>query len=110
MALRILAEAVLRLEHKLDLILKHLNASVMPMHFVGQTCSVCKKSIDYQVDMAAGVVTRKCDCKSGKLPPMYQLTPIPSGETTNGRPKTEQGTTSDSSSDVGRGTKGKDRG
>ena len=86
MALGILAEAVLRLEHKLDLVLTALQflekTPPKQMHFVGNMCPVCKQLIDYQVDITHNVVTRKCGCKTGKQPsavPLIPLTGVPNG-------------------------------
>lgn len=74
MALSILAEALARIEHKLDLILRAWPAAnVVPMSFLA-TCPVCKKLVEYQIDLNSNVVRRCCGCSSNILPsvvPMY---------------------------------------
>lgn len=81
MALGILAEALARVEHKLDLVLKALKflgtEPFMQMHFAGNMCPVCNQTIDYQVDLTHNVVTRKCGCKTGKQPSSIPLIPLP---------------------------------
>jgi hypothetical protein len=76
MALGILSEALARVEHKLDVLLKFLGAFGTPMHFPGQTCPLCKNVIDYQVNIMKNVVVRKCGCTSGKQPMSIPLTPL----------------------------------
>src|ERR1017187_10379054 len=76
MALNILAEGLLRCEHKLDLILRHLKVLVTPMHFVGTPCPVCSNPIDYQVDVGHNVVVRKCKCSTGKYVSPIPLVPV----------------------------------
>lgn len=80
MAFGILAEALLRIEHKVDAILKAVmlpgQIPPMPLHFVGQQCPICYSPIDYQVDVQKGVVVRRCGCKTGKVPSMIPLTPV----------------------------------
>lgn len=88
MGLGIIAEGILRIEHKLDLLLKHLKVPVQQMHFIGQACPVCGHLIDYQVDLFKSVVYRRCGCSTGKQPPAQPLIPTigaPSG--------TDQGST-----------------
>ncbi len=88
MALHHLAEAVLRLEFKVDLIMKFLGMPpAMPMHFIGQMCPACSKSVDYQIDVNHQVVIRKCDCKSGKIPSTYPL--LPAQGATSGQASTQ---------------------
>ena len=76
MPMTAIAEAILRVEYKLDLLLKHLKVSTKPMHFADY-CSVCKRTVDYQIDIAKGIVVRKCDCSTGKQPPLIPLVPGP---------------------------------
>lgn len=87
MALGILAEAILRIEHKVDLILTRLgflDATPHPqLHFVGTVCPVCKQTIDYQVDITHNVVVRKCGCKTGKQPSIIPLIPVPGAQNVN---------------------------
>lgn len=86
----ILAEALARVEYKLDLLLNGLGfagAMQTPMHhFIGAMCPACKNPIDYQVDLANQVVVRKCGCRSGKQPPIVPLIPVAPTENKNGNP------------------------
>jgi len=76
MGLAILAEALARIEHKVDHLIRHLNVPVYPMHFSGNACPVCSKAIDYQVDVKSQIVTRRCDCTTGKVPSAIPLLPV----------------------------------
>lgn len=63
-----LMEAVLRLEHKVDLLLRQVNEKELtkvgaPTH----TCPVCKQVVNYNVDIEDSVVIRKCGCSTGKI-------------------------------------------
>lgn len=96
MALNVIAEAVLRIEYKLDLMLKAAGiSSQMPMHFIGHMCPVCNHSIDYVVDIQHQVVVRRCDCKTGKVPSTIPLIPVSgtlNGEaTTSAQPNPDGG-------------------
>lgn len=72
-----LAEAILRVEYKLDLILKALGlGNIPPMHFIGQMCPACGKPIDYQLDVVDSIVIRRCGCKTGKIPATIPLLPV----------------------------------
>jgi hypothetical protein len=79
MADDVLAEALARLEHKVDAIIRHLNVSTQPMHFPGQVCPACGSFIDYQIDVTKGVVVRRCKCTTGKVPPVIPLIPVQKG-------------------------------
>ena|SRR5258708_5658736 len=82
MAQDILAEALARVEYKLDLVIKFMGMppSTVPMHFQGQTCPICLKVVDYQINLGKNVVTRRCGCSTGKLPMTVSLIPVdPSG-------------------------------
>lgn len=89
MADEILAEALARLEHKMDVVIRalmqkgYIAATNTPMHFPGHTCPVCNNLVDYQVELTKGVVVRKCKCTTGKVAPVIPLTPVLTG-TTNG--------------------------
>lgn len=78
MAQEILAEALARIEFKLDLIIKFMGMppSSVPMHFMGQECPVCLKTVDYQIDIGKNVVIRRCGCSTGKLPMIVPLIPV----------------------------------
>lgn len=83
MANEILAEAVARIEHKLDLLLKHNKVQGLQVHFPGQTCPLCQYLIDYQVDLIKNVVVRRCKCSTGKVAPTIplSLSPVQPGAT-----------------------------
>lgn len=92
-AINVLAEALLRIEHKLDVIMRGIGISegVHPqLHFVGQVCPVCKQQIEYQVDIANQVVKRRCGCTSGKQPPLIPLIPA-AGDSPNGNASRRDG-------------------
>jgi hypothetical protein len=76
MALKIIAEAILRVEHKIDAVMRFLKVPSEPMHFVGLTCPSCNMPVDYTVDIQAGVVVRRCNCKTGKVPATIPLLPV----------------------------------
>lgn len=88
MAFPLVMEALARIEHKLDALLRHAKVPMpAPMHFVGTMCPSCGSLIDYQVDLQHGVVVRKCSCKTGKVPstiPLLPITPTPGAP--HGRP------------------------
>jgi hypothetical protein len=75
----ILAEALLRIEFKLDLILKGLSlGSMEPMQFTERApCPACREAIQFQVDIQQQVVKRVCGCKTGKQPPLQPFIPVP---------------------------------
>lgn len=81
-ALSTIAEAIARLEYKLDLVIRFLmpNGNYKPMHFFGHECPVCKNTVDYQIDMANKIVVRKCNCKSGKIPVEIEIPLVPVGK------------------------------
>lgn len=103
MALGILAEAVLRIEHKLDIIMKRLgflDATPFPqLHFVGNTCPVCCQVIEYQIDITHNVAVRKCGCKTGKQPSIIPLTPVTGVQNGNTPPTSPGATDSDGSTE-----------
>ena len=78
MPTRILAEGLARVEHKVDALMRHLKVPTKPLHFIGETCPVCSKPIEYQVDVFLNVVVRKCGCTTGKAPSGINI--IPSGD------------------------------
>lgn len=90
MGLGIIAEAVIRIEHKLDVVIRALQflnpkEQIPQVHFVGTTCPVCNQIIDYQVDLTNNVAVRRCGCKSGKVPssiPLFPVTGAPNGNPT----------------------------
>lgn len=84
MGLNILAEALARIEHKLDYLLRHHNVPVYPMHFSGNICPVCNKAVEYVVDVKSQVVNRRCDCSTGKVPSAIPALPVVPSGTPNG--------------------------
>lgn len=76
MALGIIAEALLRIEHKVDALIKAFDIKTTPLHFIGQACPVCQQFVDFTVDVQKGVAVRRCGCKTGKVPSMIPLTPV----------------------------------
>lgn len=97
MALTLIAEALARVEAKLDIIIDYIGAGTKiypPMHFLGNTCPVCKQMVDYRIDIVKNVVTRRCGCSTGKLPMATPLTPVEpngdiNGNTSNNRSDAE---------------------
>ena len=67
MADDVLAEALARIEHKVDALLRHFKVQATPMSFDGQTCPACNSVIKYDVDVLKGVVVRRCLCSTGKF-------------------------------------------
>jgi len=92
-AFSVIAEALARVEYKLDLAINGLkiltegkNFTCKPMEFTGHACPVCLHPVSYEVDIPKCVVVRRCECKTGKLPPTIPLTPV---ETKSGDKKHE---------------------
>lgn len=78
MPLGILGEALARIEHKIDALLRALDVKATPLHYVGGKCPVCQKSVDHQIDIEKRIVVRKCGCSTGKQPPLALLPVAPS--------------------------------
>ncbi len=74
--LGIIAEALLRVEHKLDALLTFIGVKPIPMHFIGQKCPSCLYNIDYLIDVEHQLVKRRCNCKTGKIPSTISLLPV----------------------------------
>lgn len=91
MALPLLAEALLRVEHKIDALLTALEVKPKPMHFYGQACPVCSKPIQYVIDMTHNVVKRLCGCSTGKQPSIIPLTPLEDPGGSNGKERKSAG-------------------
>lgn len=97
MAFGIITEALARIEYKIDLVLKHLKIPVtlmQPMHFVGVQCPACQMMIQYTVDPVHGVVTRQCNCKTGKVAvPPLKLPAVLGEDNARGRtnPRSDEG-------------------
>ena len=72
----VLAEALARIEYKLDQIMYALNmAPSAPMNMPGATCPACTAFIEYNIDPVKNVVIRKCNCGTGKFVASISLTP-----------------------------------
>jgi hypothetical protein len=84
MGLNILAEALARIEHKLDYLLRHHNVPIYPMHFSGNICPTCNKQVEYLIDVKSQVVVRRCDCGTGKVPSAIPSLPVVPSGTPNG--------------------------
>ena len=82
MGLSILAEALARIEHKVDLLLHslkvpgHTYPKMQTLQFSNGQCPVCEAPIEYQIDVQHQVVVRRCDCKTGKVPSAIPLLPV----------------------------------
>lgn len=99
MALHILAEALARIEFKIDVVISRLGfldkTPITPMKFSGGNCPVCTVPVEYQVDVTHNVVVRKCDCTTGKVPSLIPLVPLgESNGNTTSDPNKESGRTS----------------
>lgn len=86
-----LAEALARVEHKLDLLLEsqagqdrqlQLRTLGDPEHL----CPLCQQSVTYLVDIMSKLLTRKCGCSTGMQAPLnlQSLAPPTPTETGNG--------------------------
>lgn len=99
LGLNILAEALLRLEHKLDLLVlaAYANSPLMPtMSFKGLTCPVCNQEVKYSIDMVHRVVKRNCGCSTNLVVPTFDL--VGTGANQNAKSK---GTPSVQSVEIG---------
>jgi len=83
----VLAEALCRIEYKLDQMYRLHRGSNFgqletssPMGSSGEMCPFCSKVIAYQVNVNKNVVARKCGCKTGKIvPDLNQFLPPVAG-------------------------------
>ena len=75
----VLAEALARVEYKLDVLHAYFSktdpARFLPLLAVvlgskDQTCTACGQPVEHQIDFMNQVVTRKCGCSTGKLAPI----------------------------------------
>jgi len=84
MADDVLAEALARVEFKVDLLMKHLQVKTpLPMAFGGHTCPACNTPVEYQIDVMKQVVTRKCACTTGKI--VFSISFPQPGESNGGK-------------------------
>lgn len=66
----LLMETLLRVEHKLDLVLKRYpvdDEDFVKVGAVNHSCPVCAHPVTYNVDVNESVVVRKCGCSTGKI-------------------------------------------
>lgn len=76
----VLMEALLRIEHKLDLLLSEeirpknnprpIAFELEPVGDPKHHCPVCAKKVEYVIDALNKVVARKCGCSTGKIAPI----------------------------------------
>jgi hypothetical protein len=72
---KILHETLLRIEHKIDLLLERSidpkeKLANGPLKQVGNplhACPVCRHPVTYSVDVEHALVVRKCSCSTGKI-------------------------------------------
>lgn len=94
-----MAEALARIEHKLDILLRiqisiganSPNGGPSPPATMDKnlTCPVCGKQVRYNMNFFnAGVVVRSCGCKTGLIP--IDLDTFSPGEQNNGRTKSNR--------------------
>jgi hypothetical protein len=76
--LHILAEALARIEHKIDLLFNvqgaQFNAHPL-MQFPGNMCPVCKGQVRYVIDIQHNMAKRMCGCTTGVVATDIDLTP-----------------------------------
>jgi hypothetical protein len=87
---RKLMEAFLRLEHKVDLLLKKdkTNEEIIKVGDPRHVCPVCKQPVEYTIDIEDSVVVRKCGCSTGKIAldlKAFAPPALPAKRTDNGR-------------------------
>ena len=74
MAFDLLAEALVRVEHKVDILLQLITLVLgehlpMPQVKDNNICPVCSKPIRYYMDVIRRAVVRDCGCGTGLLAP-----------------------------------------
>lgn len=78
MALAIIAEALARIEHKLDVIIRNVipfaSTAENSMSFFN-ICPLCQRVVEHQIDLQHNVVVRRCGCSSRMFPSVVPLTP-----------------------------------
>ena len=86
MAFNILAEALARIEHKLDQLLRVLvykNGTPQKMGFSTGPCPICGVPVTYQIDIGQNVVVRVCGCRTGLFSSTIPLQPVEQKGVTN---------------------------
>lgn len=67
----LLMETMLRIEHKLDLLLRRMptddETDLLKVGAANHTCPLCTQPVSYSVDINDSVVIRKCGCSTGKI-------------------------------------------
>ncbi len=71
----VLAEALARVEYKLDLLLRNLGAINAPLMSRESNCPACTKDFRYLIDTTNGMVVRSCGCSTGLFPMKLQFNP-----------------------------------
>lgn len=92
MAFGILAEALARIEHKVDALLDVLKSTstfgqyyrIPKVGDFSHNCPVCEKQVEYYIDAREGILRRKCGCKTGKVAAV-KLEPVTQQGVSNGR-------------------------
>lgn len=66
-----LMETMLRIEHKIDLLLSRLPVEgrdeLTKLGDPNSVCPVCRQVVNFSVDINDSVVLRKCGCSTGKI-------------------------------------------
>jgi hypothetical protein len=108
-AQHLLAEALARIEHKVDALINEKRFLVIPpLGDFSHVCPVCKRSVQYMVDQMAEILIRKCGCTTGKQAPI-KLMPIPQRGERNDRDEgseSSEGSTLSRRDERGRRTRG----
>lgn len=73
----VLAEALCRIEFKLDLLLAQSGLGAVFPKMDNFSCPTCKLKPEYSIDLHKQVVVRKCGCGTGKIPSSIPLFPNP---------------------------------
>jgi hypothetical protein len=107
----VITEALLRLEHKVDLLISLMKSNniFLQMPQLGDQfniCPICNQQVEKFVDPIKKVLVRKCGCKTGLQAPVdlnALMPPQPAAtEKRYGRDESEQEDRSDSRGDRGR--------
>jgi hypothetical protein len=81
MPLSELGEALARLEHKIDHLIRRQEKLEKALAFpltpditarLGEptTCPICREPVKHQVDVLKKIIVRRCGCKTGLVPPL----------------------------------------
>lgn len=94
-------EALARLEHKVDLIIRWLDPSMgaavkqklIQLGDPRNICPICEQPVNFNVDIEDSVVVRKCGCSTGKIAldlKAFAPPALPARKTDNGGRDDEQ--------------------